>query len=70
MFKKNIKNTDQIREIINYYADGESVENIVDKTGFESKEVFSVVFNYRFTFKKLNQLTDAELWQLLQTPVR
>ena len=68
MFKNNITNSGEILLIINKYEKGDTVENIVDETGIESFEVFSVVFNYRFCFKKPNELTTAELWKLLEKP--
>ena len=69
MLGKNITNAEEIKQIIRMYDVGDNVENIIDKTKIISEQVFRVVFNFRFTFKKPDDFTNEELWKLATTPV-
>ena len=69
MFRNRITSISQIIDVIKEYEKGATVEYLVDKFNLEINDVFTVVFNYRFTFKKPNDYTNDELWELLNTPV-
>ena len=69
MFRNRITTLTQILQVINEYEVGATVEYLVDKFNLEINDVFTVVFNYRFAFKKPNEFTTDELRLLLETPV-
>lgn len=64
-----IKSSEQIRDLIKDYEKGSNIEYMIDRFGYESKDVFKIVFNYRFAFKKPDEFTNEELWDLLQKEV-
>ena len=69
MFRNRITSISQIIDVIKEYEKGATVEYLMDRFNLDSKDTFTVVFNYRFTFKKPNEFTNDELWELLNTPV-
>lgn len=67
MFDKKVKNKDQIIDVVTYYEkDLSSPEVISKRLKLDLYDVFKITFNYRFMFKCLDDMSDADLWELLK----
>lgn len=63
---KRIRTPSDIRSVIEYYdREATAIEQMSSELRIDEADLFKVIFNFRFTFKKPSEFTDVELLELL-----